>query len=289
MQQWLEIALRTLCSVVVLFLLTKLLGKRQVSQLSFFEYLTGITIGSLAAYISLDLDANWYLGLIALSVWVGVSFLIEFLQIKSKRIRDFIDFKATVMIKEGKILEGNLRKERLTSDELMEQLRKKSVFDVADVEFAIMESSGEINVMLVPEQQPLTPKHIGLHVGSQKEPHGVIMDGNVMPEPLALSGKSPAWLKRELNKIGVKPEEVYFGQVDTSGQLTVDLYDDKISLPQVREKAALYENLKKCEADLEMLSLAAPTEEVKDLYANTANRLHQLLSEVKPLLQQKKK
>ena len=289
MQQWLEIALRTLCSVVVLFLLTKLLGKRQVSQLSFFEYITGITIGSLAAYISLDLDANWYLGLIALSVWVAVSLLIEFLQLKSKRIRDFIDFKATVMIKEGKILEGNLKKERLTSDELMEQLRKKSVFDVADVEFAILESSGEVNVMLVSEKQPLTPKHLGLQPGSQKEPHVVIMDGNVMEGPLALSGKSREWLKRELNKNKAKPEEVYLGQVDSSGQLVLDLYDDQISLPQVRQKAALYANLKKCEADLELFSLSAPTDESKAMYTNTANRLHQLLSEVQPLLQQKKK
>lgn len=128
MAQWLEIVLRTLCAVVVLFLMTKVLGKRQVSQLSFFEYLTGITIGSLAAYISLDLEANWYLGLVGLGVWVACSLLIEFLQIKSKKARDFIDFKATVLIKDGKILEDNLKKERLSTDELMEQLRKKTCF-----------------------------------------------------------------------------------------------------------------------------------------------------------------
>lgn len=289
MQEWLEVLLRTLCAAVVLFLLTKLLGKRQVSQLSFFEYLTGITIGSIAASLSLDLEANWYLGLIALAVWVAFSLLIELLQIKSKRIRDFIDFKATTVIKEGKVLEGNLKKERLTSDELMEQLRKKSVFDLADVEFAIMESSGEINVILVSEKQPLTPKHLGLQPGSIKEPHEVIMDGEVMEEPLRLSGKSAAWLKRELNKNNVKQEEVYLAQVDSSGQLTLDLYDDQISLPQVRQKAALFANLKKCEADLEMFGISAPTKETKELYTNTANRLNQLLAEIQPLLQQKKK
>ncbi|WP_422657905.1 DUF421 domain-containing protein [Paenibacillus sp. EC2-1] len=289
MQEWLEVLLRTLCAAVVLFLLTKLLGKRQVSQLSFFEYLTGITIGSIAASLSLDLEANWYLGLIALAVWVAFSLLIELLQIKSKRLRDFIDFKATTVIKEGKVLEGNLKKERLTSDELMEQLRKKSIFDLADVEFAIMESSGEVNVMLVSEKQPLTPKHLGLQPGSIKEPHEVIMDGEVMEEPLRLSGKSAAWLKRELNKNNVKQEEVYLAQVDTSGELKLDLYDDQISLPQVRQKAALFANLKKCEADLEMFGISAPTKESKELYTNTANRLNQLLAEIKPLLQQKKK
>lgn len=110
MPQWLEIILRTLCAVIVLFLLTKALGKRQVTQLSFFEYLTGITIGSLAAYISLDLEANWYLGLIALGVWVLCSLLIEYSQMKSKKVRDFIDFKATVLIKDGKVLEDNMKK-----------------------------------------------------------------------------------------------------------------------------------------------------------------------------------
>ncbi|WP_106766512.1 DUF421 domain-containing protein [Paenibacillus faecalis] len=289
MQEWLEVVLRTLCAVVVLFLLTKLLGKRQISQLSFFEYITGITIGSLAAYISLDLDANWYLGLVALAAWVAVSLLIEFLQLKSKRVRDFIDFKTTVLVQNGKILEDKLKKERLTSDELMEQLRKRNVFDLADVEFAIMESSGEVNVMLVSEKQPLTPMHIGLSVSKKNEPQEVIMDGEIMEPSLSAAGKSKEWLKRELNKKGVKPEEVYLGQIDSNGQLVVDLYDDQISLPQVRQKAALYASLKKCEADLEMFSLAAPTKETKELYTNMANRIHQLLSEVGPLLKQKKK
>ncbi|GIQ64443.1 hypothetical protein PACILC2_30110 [Paenibacillus cisolokensis] len=110
MPNWLEIVLRTLIAVVVLFSLTKLLGKRQVSQLSLFEYITGITIGSLAAYVSLDLEANWYLGLISMVVWTAISLGIEFLQIKSKKSRDFIDGKATIVIKDGKILEDNLKK-----------------------------------------------------------------------------------------------------------------------------------------------------------------------------------
>ncbi|WP_029198915.1 DUF421 domain-containing protein, partial [Paenibacillus alginolyticus] len=162
MPEWLEIALRTLLAIVVLFVMTKILGKRQVSQLSLFEYITGITIGSLAAYVSLDLDTNWYLGLVSIAVWVGVSLVMEFLQLKSKTARDFLDSKAAVLIKDGKIMEDNLKKERLTTDELMEQLRKKSVFKAADVEFAVIEPSGDINVLLTKENQPLTPKHLGI-------------------------------------------------------------------------------------------------------------------------------
>lgn len=95
MPVWLEVIVRTLVAVVVLYVLTRLLGKRQVSQLSFFEYITGITIGSITAYISLDIGNDWYLGIIAVAVWFAVSLGIEFLQIKSKKARDLIDSKGT--------------------------------------------------------------------------------------------------------------------------------------------------------------------------------------------------
>lgn len=145
MPDGLEIALRTLLAVVVLFLMTKLLGKRQVSQLSLFEYITGITIGSLY-FVGFGRQLVFGYHFDSGSVWVGVSLGIEFLQLKSKTARDIIDSKATVLIKDGKILEDNLKKERLTTDELMEQLRKNKVFRAADVEFAIMEPSGDINM-----------------------------------------------------------------------------------------------------------------------------------------------
>ncbi|MET3207897.1 UNVERIFIED_CONTAM: uncharacterized membrane protein YcaP (DUF421 family) [Paenibacillus sp. PvR008] len=146
MQDWAEVAIRTLMAVAVLFLITKILEKRQVSQLSLFEYITGITMGNLAATISMEPEPTWYLGFIALAVWVLTTFVIEILQIKSKKVRDFADRKTRTLIKDGKILEDNLRKERLTLDELMEQLRSKNVFKVSDVEFAIMETSGEVSV-----------------------------------------------------------------------------------------------------------------------------------------------
>lgn len=101
MPTWLEVALRTLSAVFILFVMTKLLGKRQISQLSLFEYITGISIGNIAAYISLDTDSKWYLGLLALSVWVAVSVGMEFVTMKSKRIRDFVDGKGTILIEKG--------------------------------------------------------------------------------------------------------------------------------------------------------------------------------------------
>lgn len=285
MLDWVEIVLRTLLSIVVLFLMTKILGKRQVTQLSFFEYITGISIGNLAAYISLDTDVQWYLGLVSLGVWVTCTLGIEFLQMKSKKMRDFIDSKGTILIREGKIMEDNLKKERLTSDELMEQLRKRSVFKVADVEFAIMEPSGVINVLLTQENQPLTPKHLGIKVAPEKEPQVVIMDGVIVDEPLATMGLSRAWLNTELDKIGVTVENVFLGQVDSYSQLFVDLYDDKLVVPAPQEKAMLFASLKQIEGDLMLYGLSTNNKQAKDMYEQCAKQMEEMISQLKPILQ----
>ncbi|AIQ52627.1 DUF421 domain-containing protein [Paenibacillus sp. FSL R7-0331] len=285
MPNWLEVMVRTIFAVVVLFFLIKLLGKRQVSQLSFFEYITGITIGNLAAYISLDTDNTWHLGFLALFVWVAFSLGIEFLQIKSKKARDFIDFKSTVLIKDGKILEDNMRKEKLTTDELLEGLRKKDVFTVADVEFAIMESDGAINVLLTRENQPLTPKHLGIKVAPEKETQAVIMDGQIMDVPLDDLNLTRGWLNLQLEKLGLTVENVFLGQVDSYGELTVDLYADKVQVTQPQEKPQLYALLKKCEADLELFSLSTGNPEAKQLYEDCSVKLQRLIKELKPFIQ----
>jgi uncharacterized membrane protein YcaP (DUF421 family) len=281
MPDWLQVALRTLFAIIVLFSLTKLLGKRQVSQLSFFEYITGITIGSLAAYISLDMEANWFLGLVALSVWVLVSLGIEYLQIKSKTARTFIDSTATVLIKDGKILEDNLKKERISTDDILEQLRKRNVFKAAHVEFAILEPSGEMNVLLKKEHQPLTPAHLGIRVESEHEPQMVIQDGNIMNEPLATIGLNRSWLSAELEKLGVSIEDVFLGQVDSYGQLYVDLYDDQIKVPESQLKVSLLAQLKKCEADLELLGLASKSPHTKVIYEQCSKSLEKVIMDLR--------
>lgn len=125
MPEWLEVMIRTLSAVTMLFLITKILGKRQISELSLFEYITGITLGNLVGYISLDTDTSWYLGFLAVFVWVAVSAAAEFLTMKSKKFRDIVDGRSTILIENGAVIQENLKKERLTIDEFLEQLRKK--------------------------------------------------------------------------------------------------------------------------------------------------------------------
>ncbi|GAB6988809.1 DUF421 domain-containing protein [Paenibacillus pini] len=284
MPEWTQVIVRTLVAVVFLFALTRLLGKRQISQLSFFAYITGITIGDLAATVSLDLESNWYLGMVSLAVWAIVSLGIEFLQLKSKKARDFIDSTSTILIKDGKVLEDNLKKEKLTNEELLQQLRAKSAFKLAEVEFAIMEPNGEINVLLKKEYLPLTPSDLGIKVAPDSEPQTVILDGKIMDEPLATRGFNRLWINTELEKIGVSVDNVFIGQVDSYGQLFVDLFDDQIKVPEPQQKAALMAEMKKCQADLEMFSLSTNQKEVKSMYEQCSIQLEQIIAEVKPLL-----
>ncbi|OGX60851.1 MAG: hypothetical protein A2189_05485 [Paenibacillus sp. RIFOXYA1_FULL_44_5] len=284
MPHWFEIIWRTLMAVIVLFGMTKLLGKRQITQLSLFEYMTGITIGDLAAAISLDIRDSWYLGAISLAVWVSVSLGIEFLQLKSKKVRDFVDGKATVLVKDGKVMEDNLKKVRIVSDELLGELRKKSVFKVADVEFATMEPSGEINVLLKKAYQPLTPSHLGIQVAPENEPQTVIMDGKILDEPLATRGFSREWLFTELEKIGISVENVYLGQVDAFGEFYADVYDDNIQIPEPNGRKMLYASLKKVTADIELFALATEKEEAKQLYEQSAKAMNGVLEQITPLL-----
>ncbi|RIX50726.1 DUF421 domain-containing protein [Paenibacillus nanensis] len=227
MPEWVQISIRTLAAIVVMFLMTKLLGKRQISQLSLFEYVTGISIGNIAAYISLDLEKTWYLGIISLFVWVSFSVGIELLTMKSKTARDIIDGKGTVLIEDGQLLKDKLRKERLTLDELLEQLRKRNVFRVADVEFAVMESSGELNVQLKRQYQPISPDMLGWTMSKSDPPRTIIMDGDLIQSELSLSGHDEEWLKHVLRRHNLKQADVLLWQLNHDGSMMIHTMDGR--------------------------------------------------------------
>lgn len=227
MPEWLQIIFRTLAAIVVMFLMTKVLGKRQISELSLFEYVTGISIGNIAAYISLDLENTWYLGIISLLVWVVFSVAIELWTMKNRTVRDFIDGSGTVLIKDGKLLKEMLRKERLTLDELLEQLRQKSVFRVADVEFAVMESSGKLNIQLKRQYQPISPDMLGWTMSKRDPPHTIIMDGIILHDELELTGYDEEWLQRELGRHHLKLSDVFLCQLDSDENTTFQTTDGR--------------------------------------------------------------
>jgi uncharacterized membrane protein YcaP (DUF421 family) len=281
MPLWVMILCKTLIAVVVIFTLTKLLGKRQISQLSLFEYITGITIGNLTAYISIEESSNWYLGIIALVAWVTVSLGIEKIELKSKKIRNFVDGSATLLIKNGRVLEKNLKKEKLTSEELLEQLRKKNIFKLSEVEFAVIEPDGQINTLLKKQHLPLTADILGIDVTPESEPQVIIMDGKVMDKTMATAGINQKWLDKKLNELGITPENVFLAQVDTSGELYIDLYEDQATVNlKPKQKPTVVSQLKKCGHQLQYLANTSQNAEIKKIYENCYIQLQQISSDI---------
>lgn len=280
MPEWLQVVLRSLFFLVVLFLITKWLGKKQISQLSFFEYVTGITIGNIGAELATKVEGNILHGVLSILVFAFAPFLAGIISMKSKIFRDLVEGKATVFIKDGKIMEENLKKEKYTTDELLWLLRSKDVFDLSTVEFALLEANGDFSVLLKKENKPVTPKDLNLKVASAKEPQMVIMDGKVLDEPLSTIGLNRNWLNTELNKLGVLLENVFLGQANSDGELTVDLYDDKLKVPSPQEKPLMLATLKKCQADLEVFALSTDSTEAKAMYSKNSKKLQQAIDEV---------
>ena len=284
MPEWLDVAVRSVMFVLFLFIVTKVLGKKQIAQLSFFEYVTGITIGSIAGESIMGLDGNMFLGLVGIGFVSLIPFLGGLISLKSKKFRDFTEGKGTIFIKDGKVMEDNLKKERYTVDELLELLRNKDVFQVSDVEFAILEATGDLSVMLKKENQPLTPKDLNMKVASIKEPQTVIMDGKILDEPLATIGHSRGWLKIEIEKLGVTVENVFIGQVNSYGELTVDVFDDKLQVPSPQERPLMLSTMKKCQADLELFALATEDKLAKQLFVKNSEKLQKAIDQVTYIL-----
>jgi uncharacterized membrane protein YcaP (DUF421 family) len=284
MPAWLEAVIRSVCILIGLFIITKLLGKKQLSKLSFFEYIVGITIGDIAGALSMDGDINLTEGITSILIWSLFPIAISYISLKSKKFRDFVEGNSTVFIKNGKILEDNLKKEKYTVDELLEQLRKKNVFRVADVEFATLETNGELSVLLKRDKQPLAVGDVFPTPAPIKEPQTVIMDGRILDEPLATMGLNRSWLKEELDKQGAAIENVFLAQVDSYGQLTIDLYNDKIQVPQPQQKPLLLAAIKKVQADFELFALQTEAKEAREMYEKNAHKLKEILNKVEPLL-----
>ncbi|MGD6801627.1 DUF421 domain-containing protein [Rossellomorea vietnamensis] len=225
MSEYTEVALRSLFVLIALFLITKLLGKKQLSQLSFFEYITGITVGSIAGTLSMDLDVKLFEGLMSILLWFSVPFIFSFISLKSVKFRHFVEGTPTVFIQNGNIIEQALKKEKFSSDELLEQLRKKNIFRVSDVEFATLDTNGELSVMLKKEKQPLLYEDIFQTSLNIFPIHSVISDGKIERKGLKSVGRTEEWLVNQLKQRHINLDNVFLAQADTSGKLTIDLYD----------------------------------------------------------------
>jgi len=282
--EWVIVILRSLFLISLLFLFVKWLGTKQLSQLNIFETIAGIVLGGIAAIHTMDTTTNFIHAIIAMTIWFLVPFFVEKIALKSKAFRDFTQGKSTVFIQDGKIMEDNLKKEGYSTDELLEKLRDNNVFLASDVEFAVLEPSGNLSVLPKRENRPLTAKDLGIKLASDKEPQTIIMDGKVLLEPLANLSLNINWLETELTKLDVSIENVFLAQADNDGQLYVDLYDDKIAVPSPTEKPLLLATMKKCQADLEVFALSTENPESKALYERNSKKMQQAIDMISSYL-----
>ncbi len=199
---YLDIILRSLISIVVLFFLTKLSGKKQVSQLNMYDYIVGITIGSIAAELSVNDDLDYLLGITSMTVYMLISVLISILTTKSIVLRRFITGVPIVLIARGKIIEENLKKAKLDINDLLREARIMNYFDISEIEYALMEANGKISFLLKKEFDKPTLRDLKLKSNYRGLTADIIIDGKILYENLKNINKNEQWLRQELKTRG---------------------------------------------------------------------------------------
>ena len=205
----LRLLLTALLSVVALFVITKIMGHKQVAQLDFFDYVSGITIGSIGAELATELDVPWK-PLIALIVWGAASLLLNFITSRLPRSRKYINGAPTILMHEGRIYRENLRKARLDLSEFLLLCRERGFFDLDDIQTAVFEHNGKLSVLPRSARRPATPEDLKIatrasHIGVE-----LIMDGRIMGENLSRIGRDERWLRGEIKRQGYGDESEIF-------------------------------------------------------------------------------
>lgn len=284
MQGWVEVALRSLIGLIILIAIARLFVRKPIGESSQLEFGFIASIVIILAVGSIQLAIPITYLLLAILIWAGGALGIHLFSMKSRAFRSLIHGKSIPIMKDGKILEDNMKKQHLTTDELLRKLRAKQVFQVADVEFAVLEGNGELNILVKKEQQPLTAKMLDHYVAPIKEPETVIMDGEILDEPLSTRGFNREWLETELKKMNAIIENVVIAQIDEYGQLTIDLFDDVISVPKPTERPLLEASLKKVQADMELYALDTEDKKAKQMYQWCSEQMKHVHDHVSPFL-----
>lgn len=193
---------RSVLSLVILFLITKLMGKKQVSELSLFDYVIGISIGNYTAEMVMNFDYQYINGIIAILTFGIISYLVSILTMKSMLLRRFLIGVPTIIIDEGKISLESLKKAKLDINDFLEQCRSEGYFDVSEISSAILEVNGKISILPKQDYQVPTLKDLKIKTNKEYLSVNVIIDGNLMENNLQNSNKNIEWLNKELEKQG---------------------------------------------------------------------------------------
>jgi uncharacterized membrane protein YcaP (DUF421 family) len=229
MPDFIEIILRTFGAFFMLLITTRILGKQALTQMTYFDFVVTITMGAIAANLAFNTDVKAYYLLLSFCILVGITFLIAYISLKSKKARKFFAGDPTVVIQNGKILEHNMRKMRYTLDYLNQELREKNVFDIEEVLFAILEINGTLTVLKKPQYRTVTRQDLWIATTpEQRLPVELIMDGKIMDKNLQENRITHSWLENELTKRNLHVHDVAYAVLGANGHLYIDTYDDHL-------------------------------------------------------------
>ncbi len=260
------ILIRVTLAYLTLLILARAMGKREISQMTFFDYIVGITIGTITGSLAIDLNQDFLVLLPAVVALALYQILTSYLSLKSKPIRNLIVGNQTMLINKGNIVMKNMRKERINIDELLSKLREKNVFSLSDVEYAFLETDGKISVLKKRNQQPATPSDLKLNVSYSGISHLIVEEGKINKNVLKNLDLTKTWLYDKLVNLGIKDiKEVMFAEIDESGQFYIDLNDESHQM--------IFVKLHKLKNDLMTYYFDTNQQEVKEMYKICVNKI----------------
>ena len=224
---YIKVILTSLLSVISLFIIAKLIGHKQISQLDFFDYITGITIGSIGAELATELENPWK-PLIAMVIYGICSISLSFVASKFQKSRKYINGTPTIIMNNGKLYRKNMKKAKLGLSEFMLMCRQAGYFNINDIQTAVFEHNGKLSVLPVSDKRPLNPNDMDIKVKTEYIQTEIIMDGKILEENLKRTGLNLTWLDKELKKQGYsKASEIFLGVCDNNNKLSLFDYADK--------------------------------------------------------------
>ena len=216
-----KVLLTSLLSVGALFAAAKIMGHKQMSQLDFFDYISGITIGSIAAELATELEEPLK-PLIAIAVYGAAAVLLSKITSLFPKSRKYINGTPTILMNNGKLYRENLKKAKLDLSEFMVMCRQQGYFNLSDIQTAVFEFNGKLSILPVSKKRPANPEDLNLSPAPEFIHTEVIMDGRILDENLKRMGLDDKWLQKQLNAQGYKKtEEVFLALCDENNQLTV--------------------------------------------------------------------
>ncbi|MEG7335879.1 DUF421 domain-containing protein [Bacillus sp. 0102A] len=220
-----QLIIRLIIAFITLLVLTRLMGRKEIAQLTFFNFVSAISIGTIGASLAINSTISIRNGFIALIAWTVFTLIVGFLDIKFPAIRYAVEGQPVILIRKGKIMDKQLRSVRLDLDALQTLLRKKNIFSLADVDYAIFETDGSLSVLKKEAKQNVTKKDMNVQGENAKVSHpaSVIADGKVREDNLKKLNLNKQWLMDRLKEYGIQhPKEVFYAEVQTDGTLYID-------------------------------------------------------------------